>query len=463
MAFRRFALFASLAVLIGGAAVFVTRDKRTGSSENFTNATTPAITVKRPPDITLPATVSAAMQASISEVHNGAVTAKTAQALVSSRDPGIGWVLSDLVRFSDPELARPLYAAFGELFRENANAKAVSDWQSMTDFLIAQDVPAPPRYRGFKAELFLTIDRRWEGIFTDFDSDIDWRFLSWGGVFSDRRAFGDREECSGGCIPANDDPPLTAASEGGWYPDDRIVFGVTIGNESVAFPKNIMEVHEMVNITIGGKRLGIPYCTLCGSAQAFVTDQVLDTDRPLVLRTSGLLYLSNKVMYDLDSGSAFDTFNGRAVTGQLHLDNVTLPMETTVTTTWAKWKQAHPQTKIVAQDGGWGQKYPLDPLNGRDDDGPIFPIRRSDTRLAVQAQVVGVKLPDGTAIAFPVDQLNKALAAGKSVSQHGVSIVADGGGFRAQQNGTDLPTHQAFWFAWAQFNPGTELWSLSAK
>jgi hypothetical protein len=57
-----------------------------------------------------------------------------------------------------------------------------------------------------------------------------------------------------------------------------------------------MEVHEMVNITIGGRRLGIPYCTLCGSAQAYLTAKVPPGVEPLVLRTSGLLSRSNKLI-----------------------------------------------------------------------------------------------------------------------------------------------------------------------
>jgi hypothetical protein len=50
-----------------------------------------------------------------------------------------------------------------------------------------------------------------------------------------------------------------------------------------------MEVREMVNDTLGGRDLGIPYCTLCGAAQAYFTDATPPgVERP-VLRTSGLL------------------------------------------------------------------------------------------------------------------------------------------------------------------------------
>ena len=88
------------------------------------------------------------------------------------------------------------------------------------------------------------------------------------------------------------------------------------------------------------------------------------------MRTSGLLSRSNKVMYDLDSRSVFDTFAGIAVTGPLRELGVVLDQASVVTTTWADWRQTHPDTSIVAEDGGIGRSYDLDPLQGRDDDGP---------------------------------------------------------------------------------------------
>ena len=275
----------------------------------------------------------------------------------------------------------------------------------------------------------------------------------------DDRPRGDPDPCPRGCIPALDDPKLTSADEGGWYPDDRTVFGVAVAGEAVAFPKNIMEVHEMVNITIGGRRLGIPYCTLCGSAQAYLLDSVPDgVSRPL-LRTSGLLSRSNKVMYDLESRSVLDTFTGRALSGPLQDAGVRLDQVTVVTSSWGAWKRAHPNTKIVAEDGGIGRVYEDDPLQGRDDDGPIFPIGDVDPRLPVQADVVGVIAPGGKPVAFPAEDARDALAAGRKVAVAGVELVADGGGLRARvPGGRELPAHQAFWFAWSQFHPKTALW-----
>ena len=372
--------------------------------------------------------------------------------------------MSDLLRFApDREGAEALVSAFEALtstrVRDHPSFRD-SPWLTITDHLIAWDLPAPPAYRERKGRLYAVLEPRWKPFFADPDAEIDWRLVSWGGVLIDDRPAGDPNPCPRSCIPALDDPALTDAAAGDWYPDDRLVFGVVVGDEAVAFPKNIMEVHEMVNITIGGRRLGIPYCTLCGSAQAYVLDRVPAGVSPPVLRTSGLLARSNKVMYDLRTKSLLDTFTGRALSGPLQAAGVTLGQTTVVTSTWGAWKRAHPTTRIVAEDGGIGREYEDDPLGGRDDNGPIFPVGDVDPRLPIQAHVLGVIAPSGRPVAFPVDQARAALRGGEQVSAGGVDIVVDGGGLRAQtRGGRDLPAHQAFWFAWSQFHPDTRLWS----
>jgi len=218
-----------------------------------------------------------------------------------------------------------------------------------------------------------------------------------------------------------------------------------------------MEVREMVNDTLGGRHLGIPYCTLCGSAQAWFTDQLPEGVSRPVLRTSGLLIRSNKVMYDLVTKSVFDTFLGNAVTGPLAERKLQLKQASVITTSWRAWKAAHPDTTVLAEQLALGRDF--DFRNGRDANGPIFPIGDIDPRLAVQEDVLGVITPGGEPIAFHVPSLIAVLDAGESVAVAGVRVLLEAGGVRAVDAGNnDLGTHQAFWFAWSQFHPGTRLW-----
>ncbi len=384
--------------------------------------------------------------------------------LRDSGDPRLAWLMADLMRFiSGGPVLDTLISTVTSLTPIDFNADPValrSPWQSLTDHLIAWDIPAHPGYREYKGRLFTIIEPGWQEFFADAEADIDWRLTSWGGVRIDARPLGDQLPCPAGCIPALDDPSVTDVAGGDWYPDERIVFGVVVNGEARAYPKNQMEIHEMVNDTLGGRRLGIPYCTLCGSAQAYFTDSVpAGVDVP-VLRTSGLLTRSNKVMYDLNTFSIFDTFTGVAVSGPLREQGIVLEQTTVITSTWADWKASHPDTTIVASDGGIGRSYALDPLRGRDDGGPIFPIGDVDPRLAVQAPVIGVIGPDGRAIAFAVDVLEQTLVFGESLEYSGIVITPNGGGFEASlADGTSVAAHQAFWFAWSQFHPDTLLWN----
>lgn len=395
-------------------------------------------------------------------VDNGAISA-----IADTGDVRLAWLLADVMRFIGTATSRQaLVAAWSELTGVDLTQDPVSgrsEWQSMTDHLIAWDLPAHPEYREFKGRLFTLVEPEWQPFFDDTEPTIDWRLTTWGGVLIDNRPLGDVQPCSRGCIPALDDPKTTAADGGSWYPENRIVFGIVVNGEARAYPKHQMEVHEMVNDTLGGRRIGIPYCTLCGSAQAYFTDSVPEGVEIPVLRTSGLLTRSNKAMFDLNTFSMINTFTGEAVTGPLREQAIVLEQATVITSTWADWRAAYPDTTILAEDGGIGRTYVFDPLRGRDDDGPIFPVGDVDNRLPIQAQVVGVTAPDGTPIAFSVEQLAIALENVDFVSMEGIRVSADGGGFVASlEDGTPIASHQAFWFAWAQFNPDTLIWIPSA-
>jgi hypothetical protein len=382
--------------------------------------------------------------------------------LVETEDPRIAWALADLLRFVQGGESNAALVSAVERLVPELDVDPLSPWGSTTDHLIAWDVPVPEQqYLDFKRELFGQVEPKWAELFTD-DSDVDWRHVSWGGVGIDDRELDSDAPCR--CIPALDNPAVTPAAEGDWYPDDAIVFGLEIGGESRAYPKNIMEVHEMVNDTLGGRDFAMPYCTLCGSAQAYYTDELPaeladEYGRP-VFRTSGLLIRSNKMMFERQSRSFIDTFQGDAETGPLADAEVVFNQASVVTTTWGQWKLDHPDTTIIAADGGLGRSYDLDPLGGRDDNGPIFPIGEVDPRLPVQQPVLGVLTDDGQPIAFHVEAAAGVLSGGEAIVIEGIELRLDGGGLRAFRDGEDASGHQAFWFAWSQFYPETKIWPL---
>lgn len=370
-----------------------------------------------------------------------------------SKDPRLVWILSDLMRFSSGQrLNIELSAASTSLLGKEIPLQ--NQWGIATDHLIAWDIPEPPNYLEYKRAIFTTIVPGWERIFVE--GDIDWRHVSWGGVLIDNRPYDTTDEpCN--CIPAADNPEVSSAEDATWLKDDDVIFGIEVNGEYRAYPRRIMEVREMVNDTLGGRHLGIPYCTLCGAAQAYFTDQLPEGIERPVLRTSGLLIRSNKVMYDLTTYSVLDTFKGNAVTGPLYEKGIKLKQASVVTSTWGAWKKAHPETTVLLEKYALGRDP--DFRNGRDANGPIFPVGNVDPRLPVHEDIIGVITEAGQPIAFQRSNAVAALASGKEITFGDVRLVLSGSGVKAVgKDGADIGSHQAFWFAWSQFHPETELW-----
>ena len=392
----------------------------------------------------------------VETMENGAWTEAQREALdviVASGDPRLAWPISDMMRFTFRyHFDRDLSEAASELL--GIEFETTIPQTEIINHMMAWDVPDYPGYLDAKRAIFTGFIPGWERIFVE--GDIDWRFVSWGGVLIDDRPYDTTDEpCN--CIPAADNPEVETAAEATWLEDDDIVFGIVVNGEARAYPRRIMEVREMVNDTLGGRDLGIPYCTLCGAAQAYFTDQLPPgVERP-ILRTSGLLIRSNKVMYDLATWSIFDTFRGNAVTGPLADMGLVLEQASVITSDWGSWREAYPDTTVLVEDLALGRDF--DFRNTRDADGPIFPVGDVDPRLPVHEDVIGVVTASGIPVAFQRTAAMATLLAGGEIVVENVRLELDAGGVRAvDASGNDLGSHQAFWFAWSQFHPGTELW-----
>ena len=377
--------------------------------------------------------------------------------IVGSEDPRLAWIISDMIRFTwQPELEQVLATAAAQLLK--IEFQSHRRWAEITDHLMAWDIPAYPGYLDAKRAIFTKFVPAWDKIFVE--GDIEWRMVSWGGVLIDDRPYDTTDRLCNNCIPAADNPTVVSARDATWPADDDIVFGVEVNGEYRAYPRQIMEVREMVNDTLGGRHLGIPYCTLCGAMQAYFTDQLPEGIERPVLRTSGLLIRSNKVMYDVNTYSVFDTFLGHAVTGPLAEKGLKLEQATVVTTDWGTWKEAHPETTVLTENLALGRDF--DFRSGRDANGPIFPVGDVDPRLPVHEDIIGIVTASGKPVAFQRSAAIAALQSGDQITYENVRLELDAGGVKAVgTDGSNLGSHQAFWFAWSQFYPGTDLWPES--
>ena len=451
----RYVLVVGMLVIVGCAGTDrASTTTSTGAEPADAGSAATTTTTLEIPEGPLSTAAAAAVDGALEHVLSTDWDVDSVDALAEAGDVRVAWLIADLLRFYQAgEETEALTTAFVELTGVENDPDGV-DFVWTTNHLISIDLPAWEGYPEAKQRIFGQLEPTWNRFFEE-DHGMDWRLVTWGGVAPDTRPLDDNGDCP--CIPALDHPETTDVPGGDWYEDSRIVFGVVLGEEAIALPKHQMEVHEMVHITLDGRELGIPYCTLCGSAQAYYVDDIPGVDRA-VLRTSGLLKRSNKLMYDLNTGSAIDTFTGEALTGPMAADGITLEQVSVVASRWGDWKEAHPETRIIAEDGGVGRTYVEDPLGGRDSAGPIFPVGDVDPRLLSQERVVGVISPDGTPVAFPVVEARAALSEGP-IEFEGLTVRLDDSIRVYDSEGDELVSHEAFWFAWSQFHEGTLLWT----
>lgn len=343
--------------------------------------------------------------------------------------------------------------------------------------------PHPDAMR-FKAALYARVDPRMRQFFTG-RSLIRLDEIDWGGV------------------KVNGIPPLVSPvaipAEGASYLNDRhVVFGVVAGGEARAYPKRILAWHEMAHDTLGGVPLTIVYCTLCGTVIPYlsVVDGVNRT-----FGTSGLLYRSNKLMFDEESNSLWSTLEGKPVVGPLAGGSARLDFLPVVSTTWGEWRRAHPRTTVLSIATGFDRDY-SEGAAYRDyfaTDRLMFRVPIIDTRLKTKDEVLGVLLParggGRQAVAFSTTFLQRhpiyhAAFEGRDIvvvtSPKGANRLFEAGGQKfTTWSGEDrvldvqgrawrvteealvlrgagtrlprIPAFRAFWFGWfAQF-PETEL------
>ena len=213
---------------------------------------------------------------------------------------------------------------------------------------------------------------------------------------------------------------------------------------------------------------------------------------------SGLLYRSNKLMYDRATQSLWNTTWGQPVIGPLAGEGIELQRSYVVTTTWGEWRRRHPATTVLSLETGYQRDYG-EGVAYRDyfsTDELMFKVPVVDTRLGNKDEVLALTFPDATdeklansaqfLSTTPVyhDQLGK-LRFVVVTDPSGANRVYYREGFRFESydgdselvdsegnswtlsehsltdsNGNQLnrlPAHRAFWFGWHAANNDTLL------
>ena len=312
-------------------------------------------------------------------------------------------------------------------------------------------------------------------------------------------------------IPPIDEPHFDRVAQADWLADSEPVLSLTVGKETRAYPLQVMTWHEIVNDTVGGTPVTVTYCPLCNSGVAFEREIA---GRVLTFGTSGRLYADNLVMYDRQTETLWPQLTGQASIGVLTGEQLkAIPMGVVA---WQEFREAFPDSLVLNRDTGSDRPYGRNPYIGYDDlDSSVpFPLPGdSDDRLVVKQRVIGLStgetaiavlrssLEGSEPLALEVDGTplvlwhrpgqssaldTGSISKGSDIGTVGVfearlgkrllSFVKQGSGFADVETGsrwnvlgqatagplagkrlTPAVHLDTFWFAWAAFQPRTQL------
>lgn len=382
-----------------------------------------------------------------------------------------------------PDRGSPIRRRLLSFLEKQTRQRFGDDLAAWRDWMWKLPYDPHPEYAALKALVYGQIDPQMQAFFPPgVQASIRLDEIDWGGV-----------KVNG--IPPLRDPKTLHAADADYLKDANVVFGLVVNGEARAYPKRILAWHEMAIDRVGGEDLTIVYCTLYGTVIPFESRV---NGRTFRFGTSGLLYRSNKLMFDEETRSLWSTFEGVPVVGSLVGSGITLQSHAVVTTTWKEWRTDHPDTSVLSLDTGYTRDY-SEGAAYRDyfaTDRLMFQVSKIDTRLRNKAEVLVMQIADRTqpdrrvAVAIDTQFLKKhrvytfTAAADRFVvvtterganrvfrvqepfpEQPGGSTIRDGSGrgwtvtesglIREGDTATERPrvaAQRAFWFGWyAQF------------
>jgi hypothetical protein len=309
--------------------------------------------------------------------------------------------------------------------------------------------------------------------------------------------------CNGAdCIPSIDgitpgDDRLRAPDETDGLADGDRVIGVVFDGQALAVPHSVLWTHEIVNVDDwGGRRFAVTYCPLTGSSLVF--------DRSVIdgaeFGVSGLLFDNNLVMYNRqDATSLWPQMSRRATCGaEIGTSLETMPL---VEMTWGRWRELHPDTRVVSDGRGFSRTYPYGNYEEPNTD-PLIDMPVIDDRRPPKERVLGIPNGSDGGIAVPFGKLDdsgdvavvtvpaggmettvfwnrdaqaaRVFETSRSFSVQNGQIVdeetgsvwsVEGRAIEGELAGTQLTSidtaYVAFWFAWSAFQPKTVVWERS--
>lgn len=253
-------------------------------------------------------------------------------------------------------------------------------------------------------------------------------------------------------IPSIDRPKFVPASEADFIREKDRVIGIFHSGMAKAYPIKILNWHEIVNDDVANLPIVVTYCPLCGTGMVFRADDYGD------FGVSGLLYNSDVLMYDRETESLWSQIMAEAISGPRR--GAELKALPTSHTSWRDWLSRYPDTLVLSTDTGFRRDYKRSPYLGYASSPKLlFDVEFRNSAFRNKELVLGVTV-DGTHKAYPFNVLKRHGQAEffDQVGTQQLRIVWSKSEKTAtvfDQNGEEIPSLIAYWFAWYAFHPDT--------
>ncbi len=277
----------------------------------------------------------------------------------------------------------------------------------------------------------------------------------------------------------------------------QLVLGVTNGNESKAYPIEVIGYHHQVRDEVGGTSMMITYCTVCRSGRVFLPEV---NGKPESFRLVGMDHF-NAMFEDATTKSWWRQVNGEAVAGPLK--GKLLNEFPSVQMTLAEWISLHPDTKILQPDSTFSEAY--EGLKEYDEGKKKGRLERRDSLpWMTKSWIVGIqvgmearaydwielqksrtindrlggvpllvvanpdsisfhtfnRMVDGEILLFSLNESSQTLMDSKTNSTWNWSGQCVAGSLQGQML-KPLQSYQEYWHSWQTFHPQTTKYTIS--
>jgi Protein of unknown function (DUF3179) len=163
-------------------------------------------------------------------------------------------------------------------------------------------------------------------------------------------------------IPPLDRPRFVSiASAARFLAAREPVIALEVAGQARAYPLQILLWHEIVNDTLAGAPVAVTYCPLCNTAMVY-SRRV--GPRRLTFGTTGNLRNSDLVMWDRQTQSWWQQYDGAAIVGTLA--GARLMSLPSATISFAEFRSRYPHGAVLSRDTGFDRPYGRNPYVGYD-------------------------------------------------------------------------------------------------